>query len=158
MPLLIQGIDLYMKPFVPERLSTIGNVVHFPLNGQNAVSFVRGFNSDVHGGGDDGDGGGDMERRLAVLETEVAHIKNDLSDLKKSVSAIENTANSIDKNMAVVLEKLGNISENLSKKPSSDAVDKKIAEAKIAQIIWTIGSVLTIVSIASGIIIKTLHV
>ncbi|MFT8211552.1 MAG: hypothetical protein ACMZI0_15045 [Symbiopectobacterium sp.] len=54
--------------------------------------------------------------------------------------------------------KLDNITDSLSKKPSSDAVDKKISDAKLSQIIWTTTSVLAIVSIASGIIIKTLHV
>lgn len=110
------------------------------------------------GHGSISDGGDNMDKRLAVLEAEVAHIKTDVSDTKRSVSSIETTVNTVDKNLAVIMVKLDNITEALSKKPSSDAVDKKISEAKLAQIIWTIGSVLTIVSIASGIIIKSLHI
>ncbi|HFP9395711.1 TPA: hypothetical protein ACHOZE_004408 [Raoultella ornithinolytica] len=102
-------------------------------------------------------GGDSMEQRLAVLEAEMAHLKSDVSDLKKLTSSIESTVNSVDKNIAIVMVKLDSIDDSLSKKPSSDAVDKKIAEAKVSQIIWTIASVLAIVSIASGIVIKVLH-
>ncbi|HBR6957990.1 hypothetical protein ASV09_06765 [Klebsiella aerogenes] len=91
-----------------------------------------------------------MDQRLAVLEAKVAHIESDVTDLKSTVGVI-------DKNTAVILERLDGIKESLAKKPSLDAVDKKIADAKVSQIIWTIGSVLAIVSIASGIIIKILH-
>jgi len=77
-------------------------------------------------------GGDDMEKRLAVLEVEVSYVKSDVSDLKKTTKSIESTVNSIDKNMAVVLEKLGSIKAELDKKPSADAVEKKISEAKLA--------------------------
>ncbi|EOL9362765.1 hypothetical protein ACNAAH_000340 [Escherichia coli] len=100
--------------------------------------------------GDDGNGGGGMEQRLAVLEVKVTHIMSDVAELK-------GTVREVDKNTAVILERLDGIKDSLAKKPSSDAVDKKIAEAKVSQIIWTIGSVLAIVSIASGIVIKVLH-
>lgn len=78
------------------------------------------------------DGGDNMEKRLAVLEVEVSYIKNDVSELKKSATAIESTVNSIDKNMAVVLEKLTTIKAEIDKKPSNDAVEKKISDAKLA--------------------------
>ncbi|EPP4975968.1 hypothetical protein PTQ57_27555 [Klebsiella pasteurii] len=100
-----------------------------------------------HGGGSGGNG---MEQRLAVLESKVSRIESDVTELKVTVAVV-------DKNTAVILERLDSIKESLSKKPTSDAVDKKIAEAKVSQIIWTIGSVLTIVSVASGIVIKVLH-
>lgn len=100
-----------------------------------------------HGGGSGGSG---MEQRLAILEVKVSRIESDVTELKGTVAIV-------DKNTAVILERLDSIKESLSKKPTSDAVDKKIAEAKVSQIIWTIGSVLAIVSIASGIIIKVLH-
>lgn len=100
-----------------------------------------------HGGGSGGNG---MEQRLAVLEAKVSRIESDVTELKGTVAVV-------DKNTAVILERLDSIKDSLSKKPTSDAVDKKIAEAKVSQIIWTIGSVLAIVSIASGIVIKVLH-
>ncbi|MDE1571809.1 MULTISPECIES: hypothetical protein [Klebsiella pneumoniae complex] len=99
---------------------------------------------------DSGNGGGGMEQRLAVLEAKVSRIESDVAELKGSVAVV-------DKNTAVILERLDSIKDSLAKKPTSDLVDKKIAEAKVSQIIWTIGSVLAIVSIASGIVIKVLH-
>jgi len=86
-----------------------------------------GNTSSIHIGG-----GGSMDKRLSVLESEVAHIKGDVFEIKKSVSAVEKTVNSVDKNMAVLMVKIDNITDSLSKKPSSDAVDKKISDAKFA--------------------------
>ncbi|EPC6248955.1 hypothetical protein ACR0X0_002478 [Klebsiella pneumoniae] len=97
-----------------------------------------------------GNGGGSMEQRLAILEAKVSRIETDVTELKGTVSVV-------DKNTAVILERLDGIKDSLAKKPTSDAVDKKIAEAKVSQIIWTIGSVLAIVSVASSIVIKVLH-
>ncbi|ELY2714525.1 hypothetical protein CBR20_19875 [Cronobacter sakazakii] len=73
-----------------------------------------------------------MESRVAVLENDVSHIKSDTKELKISVSGLTSTVNSIDKNMAVVLERLDTIKESLDKKPSTDAVEKRISEAKLA--------------------------
>ncbi|WP_234016108.1 MULTISPECIES: hypothetical protein [Cronobacter] len=78
------------------------------------------------------DGGDNMESRVAVLENDVSHIKSDTKELKTSVSELTSTVNSIDKNMAVVLERLETIKESLDKKPSTDAVEKRISEAKLA--------------------------
>lgn len=97
-----------------------------------------------------GNGGGSVEQRLAILEAKVSRIETDVTELKGTVSVV-------DKNTAVILERLDGIKDSLAKKPTSDAVDKKIAEAKVSQIIWTIGSVLAIVSVASSIVIKVLH-
>ncbi|MDF7627684.1 hypothetical protein PUG46_00205 [Erwiniaceae bacterium L1_55_4] len=78
------------------------------------------------------DGGDDMEKRIAVLEAEVTHIRTDVGDLKKSSLEIDKTVNSLDKNMAIVLERLTAIKESLDKKPSTDAVEKRISDAKLA--------------------------
>lgn len=85
--------------------------------------------------GNSTDGGDNMETRIAVLEADVAHIKKDASDLKDKASSIETIVNSVDKNMAVVLERLDGIKESLSKKPSTDAVEKRISDAKLAIIL-----------------------
>lgn len=79
-----------------------------------------------------GSGGNDMEKRIAVLEADVAHIKGDVSEIKSSVSSLNATVISLDKNMAVALEKLSGIKDSIDKKPSTDAVEKRIAEAKLA--------------------------
>ncbi|KAB8311825.1 hypothetical protein EH227_00905 [Rouxiella chamberiensis] len=84
-----------------------------------------------------------METRIAVLEADVAHIKKDVSDLKAKASSIETIVNSVDKNMAVVLERLDGIKESLSKKPSTDAVEKRISDAKLA-IILTVPAIIAV--------------
>ncbi|WP_244370886.1 hypothetical protein [Rahnella sp. ChDrAdgB13] len=89
------------------------------------------------------DGGDNMETRIAVLEADVAHIKKDVSDLKAKASSIETIVNSVDKNMAVVLERLDGIKESLSKKPSTDAVEKRISDAKLA-IILTVPAIIAV--------------
>ncbi|WP_259349649.1 hypothetical protein [Enterobacter sp. RHBSTW-00175] len=93
------------------------------------------------------DGGDDMEKRISILEIEVAHIKKDVTEIKTTVSKIDTTVNSLDKNMAVVLEKLSSIKDSLDKKPSSDAIDRKITEAKLAILL----GVPAIIAIGTGI-------
>ncbi|RRW66992.1 hypothetical protein EGJ48_20240 [Pantoea dispersa] len=75
----------------------------------------------------DGDGGGGsmLEARVAKLESDVSYIRRDVDELKADVK-------SIDRNMVTVLEKLESIKESLAKKPSTDTVDRKISEAKLA--------------------------
>ncbi|MBS0880372.1 hypothetical protein JK231_07105 [Pantoea sp. JGM49] len=66
-----------------------------------------------------------LEVRVVKLESDVSHIRRDVEELKADVK-------SIDRNMAAVLEKLEGLKESLAKKPLTDAVDKKISEAKLA--------------------------
>lgn len=71
------------------------------------------------------DGGNMLESRVVKLESDVNYISRDVDELKADVK-------SIDRNMVTVLEKLDSIKELLAKKPSTDTVDKKISEAKLA--------------------------
>jgi len=66
-----------------------------------------------------------LEARVAKLESDVSYIRRDIDELKAD-------AKSIDKNVTIVLERLDSIKESLGKKPSTDSVDKKIAESKLA--------------------------
>lgn len=65
-----------------------------------------------------------MPEKVAKLESDVAHIKRDVDELKTDVKAI-------DKNMITILARLDSIKESLTNKPSSDAVDRKISDAKV---------------------------
>ncbi len=66
-----------------------------------------------------------MLARVTKLESDVSYIRRDIDELKGDVK-------SIDRNMTIVLERLENIKDSLSKKPSEDSVDKKITNAKLA--------------------------
>uniref|UniRef100_UPI002021C886 hypothetical protein n=1 Tax=Escherichia coli TaxID=562 RepID=UPI002021C886 len=66
-----------------------------------------------------------MPEKVAKLESDVAHIKRDVDELKTDVKAI-------DKNMITILARLDSIKESLTNKPSCDAVDRKISDAKLA--------------------------
>jgi len=86
-------------------------------------------------------GGGDMlEPRIARLESDVSYIRRDIDDLKSDVK-------SVSQNMITVLERLDTIKESLNKKPSTDAVDKKISEAKLAVLL----GVPAIIAVGTGI-------
>lgn len=91
--------------------------------------------------GDGGGGGDDMlEARVAKLEVDVGYIRRDVNELRTDVK-------SINQNMIAVLERLESIKENLSKKPSTDTVDKKITDAKLAVLLGVPG----IIAIGTGI-------
>jgi len=80
-----------------------------------------------------GDGGGNMlEARVAKLESDVSYIRRDVDELKNDVK-------SIDRNMITALERLESIKDSLAKKPSTDAVDRKISEAKLAVLLGVPG-------------------
>jgi len=77
-----------------------------------------------HGGGNGG--GGDMlEPRVARLESDVSYIRRDIDELKGDFKLVN-------QNMIIALERLESIKESLTKKPSTDTVDKKISDAKLA--------------------------
>lgn len=96
-------------------------------------------NDDTYGGGNGG-GDGMLEARVAKLESDVSYIRRDVDELRTDVK-------SVNKNMIVALERLDSIKENLSKKPSTDAVDKKITDAKLAVLLGVPG----IIAIGTGI-------
>lgn len=113
-------------------------------------SSTRDGSNEFKSDGGDGGGGGMIEARVAKLESDINYIRRDVDEIKADVK-------SVSQNMTIVLERLESIKESLNKKPSTDVVDKKISDAKLSQIIWTIGSVLTLISVSTGIIIKVLH-
>lgn len=81
-----------------------------------------------------------LEARVAKLEADVSYIRRDVDELRVDVKTIS-------QNMAIAIERLDNIRISLDKKPSSDAVDKKITDAKLAILL----GVPTIIAIGTGI-------
>ncbi|QGX91688.1 hypothetical protein EFZ10_08645 [Tatumella sp. TA1] len=66
-----------------------------------------------------------LEPRVARLESDVSYIRRDIDELKSDFKLVN-------QNMIVALERLESIKESLTKKPSTDTVDKKISDAKLA--------------------------
>ncbi|WP_233443219.1 hypothetical protein [Enterobacter asburiae] len=75
-------------------------------------------------GGGNGGGNGMLEARVAKLESDVGYIRRDVDELRADVRLIN-------QNMTVALERLEAIRLSLDKKPSTDIVEKKIADAKL---------------------------
>lgn len=87
-----------------------------------------------------------LEARVAKLESDVAYIRRDVDELKADVK-------SIDRNVIAVIERLDSIKESLANKPSSDAVDKKISDAKLAILL----GVPAIIAIGTGLYKLAMH-
>ncbi|EMK8059118.1 hypothetical protein [Escherichia albertii] len=105
-----------------------------------------------------GDGGGGMyEVRIAKLESDVESIKNDISDLKANLRTASTDLSAIRRDTAVMLQKFVDIDAQLSTKPSKDSLEAKVTSSANKQIIWTIGSIIATVGMATGLIIKMMH-
>ncbi|EAM5123253.1 hypothetical protein EI268_16685 [Salmonella enterica] len=80
-----------------------------------------------------------LEARVAKLEADISYIRRDIDELKIDVK-------SISQNMTIALERLESIKTSLDKKPSTDTVDKKISDAKLAVLL----GVPTLIGIMTG--------
>lgn len=109
------------------------------LNGENIEQppqTTHNYFNEGSGGG----GGNMLEARVAKLESDVSYIRRDVDELRVDVKTIS-------QNMAIAIERLDNIRTSLDKKPSTDTVDKKITDAKLAILL----GVPTIIAIGTGI-------
>lgn len=113
-----------------------GELVESSLDNHNRKEF-----SDGNGGG-----GNMLEARVAKLESDVSYIRRDVDELKIDVKSIST-------NMTIVLERLSSIKDSLANKPTIDAVDKKISDAKLAVLL----GVPAIIGIATGIYKLVIH-
>lgn len=100
--------------------------------------------------------GGDMNERIARLESDVSHIKTDIHGIREDTRQFLANSSDSKKDVAVILQSLVDISENLNKKASKSDVNAMISSATNKQIIWTISSLIAVVGLASTIIIKAL--
>ncbi|ENY2280707.1 hypothetical protein [Salmonella enterica] len=118
-------------------MTTPNNVFTLP-NGQ-PESFNESTFNDKFIGGKGGGGGNMLEARVAKLEADISYIRRDIDELKIDVK-------SISQNMTIALERLESIKTSLDKKPSTDTVDKKISDAKLAVLL----GVPTLIGIMTG--------
>lgn len=96
--------------------------------------------------GNGGGGGNMLEARVAKLEADVSYIRRDVDELRVDVKAISQS-------ITIAVERLDIIRTSLDKKPSTDTVDKKITDAKLAILL----GVPTIIAIGTGIYKIILH-
>lgn len=102
----------------------MGEVFKFSDKSQSIVLHSPSSHN-VENGGGNGGGGNMLEARVAKLESDISYIRRDVDELRVD-------AKQISQNMSIALERLENIKISLDKKPSTDTVDKKISDAKLA--------------------------
>ncbi|STV06491.1 Uncharacterised protein [Klebsiella pneumoniae subsp. ozaenae] len=79
-----------------------------------------------------------METRIALLESDVARIKGDISEIKAGTQKLSSDTADVKKDVAVILHKIVDMDEKLSKKPSNSEMTTAITSAVNRQIMWTI--------------------
>ncbi|KMV90422.1 hypothetical protein HMPREF9693_05454 [Klebsiella oxytoca 10-5249] len=94
------------------------------------------------------DGGDNMETRIALLESDVARIKGDISEIKAGTQKLSSDTADVKKDVAVILHKIVDIDEKLSKKPSNSEMTTAITSAVNRQIMWTIVTALAVLGLA----------
>lgn len=97
-------------------------------------------------------GGGGDDRMLGVqvakLQSDVENIKSNLSETRADVSRLRESSADTARDVAVVLQKIVDVDEKLSKKPSNSEVQTLISSAVNKQILWTIGTGFALLGIA----------
>lgn len=140
--------DHYEDPNLTEKLEQAAKSSSLYANPISQSSGMSGMSMGMlQSSGSGGSGSNNMlEARVAKLESDVAYIRRDVDELKADVK-------SIDRNVIAVIERLDSIKESLANKPSSDAVDKKISDAKLAILL----GVPAIIAIGTGLYKLAMH-
>ncbi|HDV4565388.1 TPA: hypothetical protein RIN83_004490 [Escherichia coli] len=89
-----------------------------------------------------------LEARVARLEADVENIKTNLSEARSDISRLRDISADTSRDVAVVLQKIVDVDEKLSKKPSKSEVQALISSAVNKQILWTIGTGFALLGIA----------
>ncbi|WP_258304464.1 hypothetical protein [Escherichia coli] len=118
--------DYYEAPNLNDKIAKAAESFCLHSSASSQLAGISGKRWDMlQSSGSSGSGSDNMPEKVAKLESDVTHIKRDVDELKTDVKAI-------DKNMITILARLDSIKESLTNKPSSDAVDRKISDAKLA--------------------------
>ncbi|HAT2304003.1 TPA: hypothetical protein I8172_004934 [Citrobacter freundii] len=86
--------------------------------------------------------------QVAKLQSDVENIKSNLSETRADVSRLRESSADTARDVAVVLQKIVDVDEKLSKKPSNSEVQTLISSAVNKQILWTIGTGFALLGIA----------
>ncbi|SUF57556.1 Uncharacterised protein [Salmonella enterica] len=95
-----------------------------------------------------------LEPRVARLESDVEHIKVNLVDIRADLRVLGSNSSIMQRDTAVIMQKLVDIENAISKKANVDYIESKIVTCANKQIIWAIGTLLVLFSAATGIILK----
>ncbi|MDZ9692649.1 hypothetical protein SND98_22765 [Escherichia coli] len=79
---------------------------------------------------------------------DVENIKTNLSEARSDISRLRDISADTSRDVAVVLQKIVDVDEKLSKKPSKSEVQTLISSAVNKQILWTIGTGFALLGIA----------
>ncbi|HFU9901042.1 TPA: hypothetical protein ACH7RI_001365 [Escherichia coli] len=141
--------DYYEAPNLTEKLEQAEKSSSLYTNPISQSSGMSGMNMGMLQSSGGGAGSNNMlEARVARLEADVENIKTNLSEARSDISRLRDISADTSRDVAVVLQKIVDVDEKLSKKPSKSEVQTLISTAVNKQILWTIGTRFALLGIA----------
>ncbi|ENT5010334.1 hypothetical protein ACOSU5_000127 [Salmonella enterica subsp. enterica serovar Newport] len=142
--------DYYEVPNLTEKLKQAEKSSSLYANPISQSSGMSGMSMGMlQSSGSGGAGSNNMlEARVARLEADVENIKTNLSEARSDISRLRDISADTSRDVAVVLQKIVDVDEKLSKKPSKSEVQTLISSAVNKQILWTIGTGFALLGIA----------
>lgn len=140
----------YEHPNLGEILTEAAKASSFHgVTGSQAASLSASSSSMLQSSGSGGGGDGHMLGvQVARLQSDVENIKTSLSETRSDVARLRDTSADTSRDVAVILQKVVDIDDKLSKKPSKGEVETLISSAVNKQILWTIGTGFALLGIA----------
>jgi hypothetical protein len=142
--------DNYEDPNLGVKLEAAAKSASYHAGSRAQSASMSGLSMGMLQSSGSGDDGGDhmLEARVARLEADVENIKTNLSEARSDIARLRDTSADTSRDVAVVLQKIVDVDEKLSKKPSKSEVDASIAAAVNKQILWTIGTGIALLGLA----------
>ncbi|HHL3239327.1 TPA: hypothetical protein ACQ45K_003542 [Klebsiella variicola] len=142
--------DYYEHPNLKERLVTAAKSSSLHADSMSQASGISALGRGMLQSSSSGGSGGDrmLESRVAKIEADVENIKANLTEARADISRLRDTTNDTSKDVAVVLQKVVDIDDKLSKKPSKNEVESLISAAVNKQIIWTVATGIALLGLA----------
>lgn len=128
--------DYYEAPNLTEKLEQAEKSSSLYTNPISQSSGMSGMNMGMLQSSGGGAGSNNMlEARVARLEADVENIKTNLSEARSDISRLRDISADTSRDVAVVLQKIVDVDEKLSKKPSKSEVQTLISTAVNKQIL-----------------------
>lgn len=81
-----------------------------------------------------------LEARVAKLESDVENIKTNLAEARGDISILRESSASTSRDVAVILQKMVDVDDKLSKKPSKNDVEVMLVSTTNKLILWLIAT------------------